>query len=298
MGILPNHWIIGLDLASSSRGALLFADWLGHTIQTGRQPDWSVLHVVDEDLFMDRLRFETRDELIEDQQNEALQLLERLGVADTLGLPHIVAGWKTEEELEDELSSLDAGGLVVGRRAESSGFHLVHLGKVARHLLHRIPAPVMVVPPDLDPASIGTGPLLVAEDQPEETESACRMALELGNQLGRAVELVRVVTPQGAVASDGGISRTFVDPRLQEKDNMATEMKTWLEARDLGACIPRVLFGMMPGALQDHAGVNDALMLLVGSKPLTLLERILKTDPGAQLAATSSRPLLAVPPGS
>lgn len=298
MTLLPTHWIVGLDLESSSRGALLFADWLARNVSSGRTPAFTVVHVMDEDLFMDRLRFESRDDLVEQQRAEAFALLDRLGVSDTLGSARLVAGWKTVDELEEELSHTAAEGLMAGRHAESEGFHLVHLGKVARHLLHRIPAPVMIVPPDLEASAIGSGPLLVFEDQPAETESACRTALELGELLGRQVELLRLVTPQGAVESDGGMSRTFVDPRLEEKESMADEMKSWLRGRALGACGVRVVFGMMPGAVQELADELDALMLLAGSKPLTLLDRVLGSHPAVELAATSGRPLLAVPPES
>jgi len=296
MATPPTRWVIGVDLSSTSRGALLFADWLSRHTDEGWRPEFTPVHVLDEKLLKERLRFENREELVGKHLDKTIELLQELGVDDSLGKPQVVAGWKTEQELEEELFSPKSSGLVIGRRAESEGFHLIHLGKVARRLLHSVPAPVIVVPPDLEADTIGKGPLIVLEDRSVGTRNACRMALDLADRLGRIVKLVRVVSPQGAIATGGRITPAVVDTHLEQREDMLNEMDSWLDVNGLQAVEAQVIYGTMPGELLKLCNESNAVMLLASCRRLTLFERLLQDDPCSQLASAVARPFMAVPP--
>ena len=76
------------------------------------------------------------------------------------------------------------GGTVAG---------LVRLGRVARELLHLLPAPVVVVPHDLRAADLGTGPVVVLTSLGEHAVDAVRFARRVATRLGRGLVVAHAV---------------------------------------------------------------------------------------------------------
>src|SRR5690606_565815 len=92
----------------------------------------------------------------------------------------------------------DADALIVGRRSTVRGGGLIRLGAVTRNALRAAAGPIIVVPADLDPTTLGPGPLVVATNLMKDAVSACRFARRLGVRLSRPVVAAHVVgQPEG-----------------------------------------------------------------------------------------------------
>lgn len=62
---------------------------------------------------------------------------------------------------------------------------MIRLGRVARRILRRLGAPVLVVPPDLRAEQIGGGPVTALTSVSADSARACRFAADLAARLGR-----------------------------------------------------------------------------------------------------------------
>lgn len=296
MSTFANRWIVGLDLRPTGQGALVFARWLAAATRQGA-PAFVGVHVLEEDHLRAALRYHHLDELIVGAREQAELMVKKADATGVLGELHVVQGMHAEESLEAARVYHHAEGLIVGRQAPREGHHLLRLGKVARRLLRRLPAPVVVVPPDWEPGAIpADGPVLCATNVGDGAVAAARFAAEMAARLARPLVLVNTVP----VPEDYGAH--YIPAASRAK--IAAESQAQAE-RDLSAWVTEL---GIPGAeqivRQGHcteqllglARERHAALVVTGSRRLSTVERWLLTSVGSELAATSPCPVAVVPP--
>src|SRR5690606_30982847 len=92
----------------------------------------------------------------------------------------VLSARTTEEGLLETTRRANVHGIIVARESQSEGFALVHLGRTARTLLHHCNVPLAIVPPDLNPHLLESGPIVVATDLTDGCLDATRYAMMLG----------------------------------------------------------------------------------------------------------------------
>ncbi len=284
------RWVVGLDLRPRSDGALRFATWLARAAP-GRD-GFALVHVLEEEHLRAVLRVHHLDEVIAAARDGAAAELARVVGAAGLGAAEIVRGRSADEALADALARLGADALVVGRVAGREELRVVRLGRAARRLLRRLPAPVVVVPPDEDPAA-RTGPVIALTSLADDAVEACRFAAALAERVGRPLVIAHVVPfvdlpfmPGETLDALAGQGRSAAEPALA----------SWLAAHGLRPAEALVLQG---GLLEEAEGLardRDALLLVTGSTRRSGLERLAGPSVGGELAATAPVSVAVVPP--
>jgi nucleotide-binding universal stress UspA family protein len=296
MSTLANRWIVGLDLRPTGQGALRFAHWLGAATRQGA-PTFVGVHVLEEPTLQAALRYHHLDELVGSAREQAEMLVRNAGASDVVTELHVVQGVHAEQSLEAACVAHHAEGLIVGRQAPREGHHLLRLGKVARRLLRSLAEPVIVVPPDWDPAA-GTagGPVVCATNLDDNGAAAARFAAEVAARLGRGFVLVHAV----AVPEDYGAhyipaaTREKIAAEAQAEGERA--LAAWIAELDLPGATAVVRQGHVTEQVLRVATESQAAMIVTGSRRLSTLERVLLTSVGSELAATSPCPVAVVPP--
>jgi len=298
MSTHANRWIVGLDLRPSGQGALRFARWLASASRPGEAVFVGV-HVLVEAHLQAALRYHHLDELIDGAREQAHSVVERAGATEILGEIHVVQGRTAEQSLEAARVYHHAEALVVGRLAPRGGHHVFRLGKVARRLLRKLPAPVVVVPPDWDPDAVpADGPIVCATNMGEGSASAARFAAETAARLGRRLIMIHTVP----VPEDYGAhyipkaSREKIAAEYQAEAEHS--LAAWIEGLGIAGVVPVVRRGHFMEQMLDLTRETKAAMLVIGSRRLSTMERLLLTSVSSDLAANAPCPVAVVPPES
>jgi nucleotide-binding universal stress UspA family protein len=183
-------------------------------------------------------------------------------------------------------------GLLVGRLAARESRALVRLGHVTRHLLRRLPAPVMVAPPDLRRADIGKGPLLAATDLGPSSINAVRMAVRLAAELERELVVAHVDPSVQVVPSFVGEGAVLA---MRMPRRTIGDVAQWMATHELGRAECRILDGTIVDALLGEAARIDAPILVCGAEHLSAVERFFTASVAGDLARLSDRAVLVVP---
>jgi nucleotide-binding universal stress UspA family protein len=187
---------------------------------------------------------------------------------------------------------MQCDGLLVGRVGRRDGRALLRLGRVARRLLRHLPAPVMVVPPDLPRTDVGRGPLILATDLTHHSANAAATAARLAKELRRGLLVVHVEdvwqsTPPLVFEGLG-----MVPPVPGKK---VGDVAAWARAHGLATAEPRLASGGVVESLLALATDEDAPVLICGSRRLDLAERIFVSSTATELARLADRAVLVVP---
>ena len=186
-------WVIGIDLRPGSYGALQFATWMvANAVRRGAPASFPV-HVLEEEHLRTMLRYHHLDEVVAGAREEAQRTLERHGRSRWIHDLQIVQALRAEESLDFARASAGAEAIIVGRAAGRSERRVVRLGRVARRLLRALPAPVVVVPPDLEAREVGPGPVVALTSLADDALDAVRFATVVARHMGRKLALVHVV---------------------------------------------------------------------------------------------------------
>jgi nucleotide-binding universal stress UspA family protein len=296
MSTPANRWIVGLDLRPTGQGALRFARWLGGATREG-QPSFVGMHVLEEATLRAALRYHHLDELLAGAREEAEMLLRNAGATDVLAELHVVQGTHAEQTLEAAREEHHAEGLVVGRQAPREGHHLLRLGRVARNLLRSLHGPVVVVPPDWEPATVSpNGPIVCATNVGDGSLPAARFAGELARRLGRGLDLVYTVTVPEDYGAHYIPAATRQKIAAEAQETGQRELKEWIAGLDLPGVTAVVREGQVAAQVLRFAHETKAAMIVTGSRRLSTLERVLLTSVGSELAASSPVPVVVVPP--
>lgn len=187
----------------------------------------------------------------------------------------------------------EACGVVVGRRAAAPGAW-ARLGRVARRLLRRLPAPVIVVPPELATDEFA-GPILLATDLSDRSAAAARLATMFAATLERPLVCVHVGQP-------GWDRHGLLAPRRAELDatcREATERSTrvWAAKHCPDAALMHE-YGDSVERLVALAGHLRPALLVLGSGRPGLSERIFMGSTASSVAAVARSAVAVVPPDS
>lgn len=290
-------WIVGLDLRPSCEGALQFARWLSRISRADGERVLAV-HVIEEEPLRAALRVHHMDEVLRIARERAERILREGGapeLASTLTL-EVVPALRAEETLVEVLRREAADAFVVGRLATCGSHRLVRLGRVARRLLKRLAAPVIVVPPDLRERDLGDGPLVMATDLTDASVEACRFAQLLGHRLARSVTLVTVAADPKDAAPYGLPDDQVEALRREALEAGEIELRAWIEANDLLVGATVALVGDRIETVIELATRLRSPLVVAGSHRRAGADRLLVPSSARELAAAATVPVAVVPP--
>lgn len=279
-------WILGLDLGPRSAGALRFARLLRQRL------DARVVGV-----FVCEQRLLGAPPVADATLMVSLRAdAARWFATLEVGAPDEAVDATRIDDASDAETGLTAAGhgsagVIVGRHFASPG-DPVRLGRVTRRLLRRLPAPVIVVPPELAEDEFD-GPVLLATDLTERSAAAARFAVALAGRLGRRLVCVHV-----------GQSRwdeTFrpIELRVDElrrsyQDATDRSMRAWAAEHCPGAEL-KLEYGDPVDCLPAFATRQSAGLLVVGSGRPGLIERLFAGSTASTLAAVAPCAVAVVP---
>jgi nucleotide-binding universal stress UspA family protein len=285
-------WIIGLDLRPRSFGALHFATWLTKTAPKGDER-FIAVHVLEPEHLRAALKYQHMDEVLASARDAGHRILEHEAPVERVRELEIVQADSADEGLAAALARHDADALIVGRIAGRSETALVRLGRVARQLVRRLPAPVVVVPPDIAAADLGSGPVVALTSLDDSATAACRFAARIAQWTGRRLVVVHVV-PYLELPYLPGASMDEIARDQRRAAEIA--LGAWIQREQLHADEALVEQGDVLDRAEVIAEERDAPLLVIGSSRRTGLERLTTPSMGRELAATSAVPVAVVPP--
>ena len=289
---MPNttNWTLGLDLRDGAEGPLIFARWLQAQLE-GAELD--ALHVIEKEQLSFLASADKQAQAKALAEDALGRTLERCGESSPLAGARFVEGSPV-----DALAKASAGntGLILGRLAPRGKDQILRLGSVARRLLRQLPAPSVVVPPDLSREQIGKGPIVLACDAQPDSLGAARYALQLSQQLGRELVLAHVV-PMPYGWSVGYLpAESLHQIRADLRANGGRTLERWATEHGLSGRRGLVREGLVAEELARIAKDEDALTIVVGSRKLNAVERLFVASVGSELAASATVPVFVVPP--
>lgn len=289
------RWVVGLDLGPLSSGALRFAAWLSSSSTGPGGEALRGVHVLEEDHLLAALRLHHLDEVLAAAKGAATAAVARAGLAGPLGEPVVVRAATADEGLAAACRDLDGDALVVGRRAPVAGASLVRLGRVARQLARSPSCPVVVVPPDLDPADLPAGPVAAVTSLADDSIETCRFAARVAERLGRRWILVHVVP----TATDYGAhylpAASVEAMRVERCGAAARAAAAWIDRHGLRPERTTILDGQPTEAVIAHAVAGGVPLLVVGATRRTGLEQVFFHSMVVELAAGAPVPVAIVP---
>ncbi|MEZ4452563.1 MAG: universal stress protein [Nannocystaceae bacterium] len=289
-------WIVGIDLRHRSDGAIKFAHWLRRTSAEVEACGLVGVHVVESGSLTALTQAEPRPLVLQRLADESRLVIENAGATEDFLKIDAIEGRAAAHSLEAACVYHHADGLVVGRKAATDERALIRLGSVARQLLRSLSAPVFVVAPDLDAATIGAGPIVVAVTPNDASKSAVGLARALGRRLGRDVLFVRVVTVPEDYAHIYWSGAALAAFREQFLDRAGARLREWLGELGLAEARHEVRYGPEVSEILAVAHRSDAPFVVCGSRLLGPLERMLTPSTSSELAAHAPGAVLVVPP--
>lgn len=291
------QWIVGVDLRKRSDGAVRFATWLKGLFQDPAQaPALRGVHVL-EDAQVNALRKHgSRAEIRGRLEAEAQLVVTRAGAEGALASLEVAESRRAEDGLTSECQEHGADALIIGRKSGVDEAAVVRLGTVARRLLRTLPAPVIVVPPDLESAAFGSGPIVLAAVPGDSSVGALRFAAALARQTGRGFVVTHVVRVPLDYAqlywSDAEVEKVHEEHRAAA----FRRLKEWLVTHGAEGARVDLRSGLEFDALADACAEHRAALLVTGTRRLTNLERLALLSVSSDLAGHARLPVAVIPP--
>jgi nucleotide-binding universal stress UspA family protein len=288
------EWLVGMDLTDRGQGALGYAKWLAGVLPPERNRFVGV-HVLEEDELRQLLRYHHLDEVERNAAVAAARVAGEVGADAVLAERRVICGRSAEQSLEALAHQGGVRALVIGRQARRGEKRVVRLGRVARRLLRSLPAPVVVVPPDLQPGAVGEGPVLLAASIDADATGAAAFAQKIAADLGRPLSVVHVVPGDDYLAAEMvpvGVGRDYF---RELRENHERNLVAWMRAHGLGGVPHLVSEGSVVDRLADVAREERAPLVVVGSRGLGLGARLFSSSVATDLAGASEVPVAVVP---
>lgn len=284
-------WGVGVELSEDHFGVLRFAACLAG-------PDDTLIgaHVMpDSDRLHPLVSREQTKTMREHVSSDVALLLGRAGAKGRVEV-RVIESNQPEVALVElaEHEHLDA--LIIGRRARRDDDPLVRLGEICRRVLHRLPGPVIVVPPDFGEGdeAIDVGPVVLATDLEPHCAAAAEFAKLLAARLARPL-----LVAHGIEAFNWGASyipaETFEVMLDQSRRQASTKLHDWVVAHGLDGAREHVFVGDPARNLAQFVDDQRAAVLVTGSRKLRLVERIFIASISSELAASTRCPTAIVP---
>lgn len=289
-------WTLGLDLREGAEGPLVFARWLIAELarREAAGATLDAIHVIEQSDLGILGSADQRERAAALAEDAVVKTLARSGDSTPLEGLRLVETGSPEDVLTHAAERAD--GLIIGRLAPRGKDRLMRLGGVARRLLRRLPAPTLVVPPDLDREHIGDGPIILATDANDDSLGATRFAQSMAERLGRELILAHIV-PMPYGWSIGYLPPDSVKQvRADLRTGGERTLERWAKQHGITGVRGLVCEGIVAEELARLAEREDALMLITGSRRLNAIERLFVTSVGSELAASASCPVAVVSP--
>jgi nucleotide-binding universal stress UspA family protein len=287
------HWLLGLDLHGLSLGPTKAASRLLDAVEGD---ELRVVHVVEQ---VDRAMLDAakvEGEGVALVRQAALGLAEKAGMGLREDQLTVVGQGDPADVLAARAAEEGVRGLVIGRLVPRGQERLIRLGSVARRLLHALPAPLVVVPPDLDPAEVGHGPIHLVTEAGEASVGATRFARWIARAWQRELVLVHVV-PEPAGWGVGVLPHEAVDEaRSAFRASGEAKLRQWASAHGLADSRMLILQGNVTDRVTRRAQKEDAAMIVCGTRRLGAVARIFSDSVATELAASAPCPVAVVPP--
>lgn len=299
---LVTRWLVGMDLRTTSAGALRYAAWLYEQAQHGQahgrsNVELQAVHVVEqlEQHYAVKLGLHPPTTLLSLTREAAREALHQAGVAACFHDVDAVPGGVADEVLDGLRADRGATALVVGRQGPLREGFPPRLGRVARHLLRHASGPVVVVPPDLEPARL-IGPVVLATDLGPSSAAATRFAGERAREWGRPLLVVHVLPPPDVGltflprdAQDGARSSRWQARR--DEARRLVEAQGW-EGLEVELELPS---GTAIDELLAIARRGSPLVVC-GARRLSWVARQLRASHATSLSSHAPVPVAVVPP--
>ena len=282
------RFVVGMKFGPEDDGALSFAGWM----RTQSEDSQFVAHHTVE-LQLRTLDPEVAAELEAESRRVARRALRGVGLDDVEIA--IAAEGAPESNLAGapRRDSIDA--IIVGRRARTEQRRLVRLGAVARRLLRLLPAPVIVAPPDLASAGIGTGPVVLALDGDTRATRAAKFAQEIAAATGRPLVVAHVLPTVAQVAAPYVPTAYWGRVRDEWRAANRRDFEASVEALALGELRRLEAEGAVVPTLIEVARDEQASLVVCSSRQLSTAERIFNSSVGSALAADAPFAVAVVP---
>ncbi|KIG18370.1 Universal stress protein family 4 [Enhygromyxa salina] len=292
------RWVVGLDLRPHSHGAINFAQWLRAHDKQPEQLRIDGLHVVEARMF-NLPGGKSRAEVVGDALKAARVAVSVRNASEAFDSVNVVESIPSVDRGVVDVLSTAAGlwitdGIILGRRGPGEHGALIRLGKVARNLLRKLPAPTFVVPPDLELAHVGPGPILCAVQLDARGVEVARYAERLARRLGRSARLVHVIDTGDPIGLQYLPEGSWDDLHARQRDDAQDKIVQWRDAAGLTA-YTLLAQGQTVPRLVSAARELDACMILCGSRQLSLAERMWISSVGSSLAAAAHLPVGVIP---
>lgn len=285
------RWIVGLDLLDLSRGAACFAAWLRD--RTGGQ--LTGVHVIESAPYAFEGPGETAAGFGAWVLQQVREFAQSAGVANSFDSFDAIDATAPEDGLLAAIEQDRGDALIIGRRAPRKGSGFIRLGRVARRLVRTLPAPVVVVPRDIAVDEIGKGPVILATDLADGSRTALQFARMQASALDRELVIAHVATTPRAIrryASSDSRSKAFAEHVTRVRSSAAL----WAQQHDAGDVRLEVITGTVAAELRALAAAEEACLLVVGSRRLSIATRTFLSSVGSELAASSPVAVAVVPP--
>lgn len=287
-------WLVGMDLSDKGQGALAYAQWLRGAL-SAKDDRFIGVHVMEEAELRQLLRYHHLAELEQKAETAADRVVEELGVAGTLAERQVICGRSAEQALDDLGHQDGVRALVIGRQARRGEKRVVRLGRVARRLLRTLPAPIVVVPPDLRAEVVGDGPVLFAASIEADATGAAEFAKAVAADLRRPLAVAHVVPGDDYLAAElvpsGAAGTFFQELRADHERNLLA----WMRTHGLAGNPIHLAEGSVVDRLAELARNERSPMIVCGSRHLGLGARLFSSSVASDLAAASEVPVAVVP---
>ncbi len=292
------EWWVGMDLSDRGQGALGYASWLSRTLSSGEEADrFSGVHVLEEAELQPLLRYHHLGELEKNAQNAADKVIAKIDEGLSLSERRIVCGRTAERVLADLAKGEGVRGLIIGRQAKRGEKRIVRLGRVARRLLRSLTAPTIVVPPDLRPAGVGSGPVLLAASIESDATEAATFARQIAQDLGRPLTVVHVVPGADYLAGEMVPAGVTGELFRELRENHERRLGIWMRTHGLSDVPQQVVEGSVVDRLAELAKAEDSPLIVCGSRGLGLGLRLFTSSVASDLAAACDVAVAVVPNG-
>lgn len=290
------EWLVGMDLSDRGQGALGYAHWLSDALPRGRgEARFVGVHVLEQAELRQLLRYHHLEEIEAKAQAAADRVIAEAGADECLAQRRVICGRSAEHALAELAGSATTRALVIGRQARRAQTRLVRLGRVARRLLRTLPAPVVVVPPDLRPAAVGPGPVILAASTHADATGAAGFARQLATDLARPLSVVHVVPGDDYLAAEMIPSAVADDFFRELREDHERRLLVWMRTHGLAGVPHQTVVGPVVDRLAQVAHEARAPIVVCGSRGLGPGMRLFSSSVASELAAACEVPVAVVP---
>lgn len=287
---MPLQWMVGIEPDGEHDGPMRLAAWLSE--RSVEKPEILGVHVLPKLEIIDPNLGPDDAERLRNKARETCRwALTQAGAAAAVEQIELVDADAIEDGLREAILEHGPYACIVGRRALTEELRIQRLGPIARRMLRRLPAPLVVAPPDWRPSP---GPIVLATDATDASLAAAGFARTLGQTIGApvtAVHVARAIPWGGPYVEPVLVKQT--NERLSE--NAARALHAWLEKHGVEHVNERVDIGDPVGRVSAVADELDSGLIVCGSRQLSTAARIFGHSVASELAATARTAVAVVP---